>query len=152
MNFAVLEPPIKVFSVKFGCAVPTYDRFWHSTKVFSVKWSLLPIHESFLPRKFPAIYTVNTVCIMGTLNIVQTCIKDVFTTCTDVVALTGCARSSLGICASSSGAVAGCLLWKVRCYPLVNFMTIHNIQQLLFTNRKQKVNLLIVQTHQEGKG
>ena len=31
----------------------------------------------------------------------------------DVVALTGCARSSLGICASSSGAVAGCLLWKV---------------------------------------
>lgn len=30
----------------------------------------------------------------------------------DVVALTGCARASLGICASSSGAVAGCLLWK----------------------------------------
>ena len=37
----------------------------------------------------------------------------VFVLCTDVVALTGCARSSLGICASSSGAVAGCLLWKV---------------------------------------
>ncbi len=32
---------------------------------------------------------------------------------TDVVALTGCARSSLGICASSSGAVAGLLLWQV---------------------------------------
>ena len=26
-NFAVLEPPAKVFSTKFGCAVPTYDRF-----------------------------------------------------------------------------------------------------------------------------
>ena len=31
----------------------------------------------------------------------------------DVVALTGCVRSSLGICASNSGAIAGCLLWKV---------------------------------------
>ena len=27
MNFAVLEPPAKVFSTKFGCAVPTYVRF-----------------------------------------------------------------------------------------------------------------------------
>ena len=27
MNFAVLEPPAKVFSMKLGCAVPTYDRF-----------------------------------------------------------------------------------------------------------------------------
>ncbi len=34
----------------------------------------------------------------------------------DVVALTGCARSSLGICASSSGGVAGLLLWKVPVY------------------------------------
>ena len=33
---------------------------------------------------------------------------------TDVVALTGCARSCLGICASSSGAVAGLLLWQVE--------------------------------------
>ena len=40
-NFAVLEPPVKVFSTKFGCAVPSYDRFWHSAKVFSAKWSLL---------------------------------------------------------------------------------------------------------------
>ena len=31
----------------------------------------------------------------------------------DVVALTGCARSSLGVCASSSGAIAGLLLWQV---------------------------------------
>lgn len=34
--------------------------------------------------------------------------------CTDVVALTGCVRSSLGICASSSGAIAGSVLWKVH--------------------------------------
>ena len=26
-NFVVLEPPVKVFSTKFGRAVPTYDRF-----------------------------------------------------------------------------------------------------------------------------
>lgn len=31
----------------------------------------------------------------------------------DVIALLRCTRSSLGICASSSGAVAGLLLWKV---------------------------------------
>lgn len=30
----------------------------------------------------------------------------------DVVALTGIVRASLGICASSSGAIAGQLLWK----------------------------------------
>lgn len=29
-----------------------------------------------------------------------------------MVALTGCVRSSLGMCASNSGAIAGCLLWK----------------------------------------
>jgi len=32
----------------------------------------------------------------------------------DVVALTGCARSSLNLCASTSGAIAGCIQWKVR--------------------------------------
>lgn len=37
---------------------------------------------------------------------------------TDVVALTGCARASLGICASSSGAVAGLLHWQVLCMYL----------------------------------
>ena len=36
-NFAVLEPSAKVFSTKFGHAVPTYDRFQHSAKVFSMK-------------------------------------------------------------------------------------------------------------------
>lgn len=28
------------------------------------------------------------------------------------MALTGCARSALGLCASSSGAIAGCLTWR----------------------------------------
>ena len=52
-NFTVLEPSVKIFSMKFGRAIPTYDRFL--AKTFSAKWSLLPICESFLPRKFPAI-------------------------------------------------------------------------------------------------
>ena len=39
---AVLEPPTKVFSSKFWRVIPTYVRFLHSAKVFSVKWSLLP--------------------------------------------------------------------------------------------------------------
>ena len=29
------------FLHEFGSAVPTYDRFWRSAKVFSAKWSLL---------------------------------------------------------------------------------------------------------------
>ena len=33
--------------------------------------------------------------------------------CSDVVVLTGVARASLGICATSSGAISGLLLWKV---------------------------------------
>lgn len=32
----------------------------------------------------------------------------------DVVALTGCTRASLGVHASSSGAIAGLVSWKVR--------------------------------------
>ena len=36
-NFAVLEPPAKVFSSEFGRAISTYARFVHSTKVFSTK-------------------------------------------------------------------------------------------------------------------
>ena len=31
-----------------------------------------------------------------------------------MVALTGCARASLGICASSSGGIAGLVQWQVR--------------------------------------
>ena len=27
MDFAVLEPPVKVFYTKFGHATPTYDKF-----------------------------------------------------------------------------------------------------------------------------
>ena len=54
-NLAVLEPPAKVFSTKFGRAVPTCDKFWHSAKVSPWNCHFLPIHESFLPRKFPAI-------------------------------------------------------------------------------------------------
>ena len=42
------------FSTKFGRTIPTYVRFQHSVKIFSTKWSLSPIHESFLPRKFRA--------------------------------------------------------------------------------------------------
>lgn len=36
----------------------------------------------------------------------------------DVVALTGCARSALGLCASSSGAIAGCLTWTEEGDPI----------------------------------
>ena len=43
-NFAVLEPPAKVFSMKYG--------------------HFLSIQESFLPRKFPAIqYTCGLHCV-----------------------------------------------------------------------------------------
>ena len=54
MNFVVLEPSTKVSSVKFGSAVPTYDRLKHSAKVFSMK--MVTSYRSFLPRKFPAIW------------------------------------------------------------------------------------------------
>ena len=37
----------------------------------------------------------------------------IFVVCLDVVVLTGVARASLGICATSSGAISGLLLWKV---------------------------------------
>ena len=50
-NFTVLEPPAKVFSSKFGSAIPTYVRFLHSAKVFSVKWSHLPDPRKFSPLK-----------------------------------------------------------------------------------------------------
>ena len=35
-----------------------------------------------------------------------------FNSVPDVIALTGVVRASLGICASSSGGIAGQLLWK----------------------------------------
>ena len=60
MNFAVLEPSVKVFSTKFGGrAVSNYMIGFSIPRNFS-PWNdhFFPIHESFLPRKFPAIYTV----------------------------------------------------------------------------------------------
>ena len=47
---------------------------------------------------------------------------------TDVVALTGCTRASLGICASGTGGVAGLLLWKVHMLWSV-YPTYYNIVQ-----------------------
>ena len=43
----------------------------------------------------------------------------------DVVALTGCARTALGICASSSGAVAGLLSWQVYIHVLFRVNSDH---------------------------
>ena len=65
-NLAVLEPPAKVFSMKFGHAVPTCDKFWQSAKVFSVKWSLLTNPWKFSPSKVSR-YTV--IIILLTLHI-----------------------------------------------------------------------------------
>ena len=61
MNFAVLEPPTKVFSSEFWHAIPTYVRFLHSMKVFSAKWSLLPDPRRFPPLKISH-YTVLVWC------------------------------------------------------------------------------------------
>ena len=47
---------MKVFSTKFGCAVPTYMIGFSIPRKFSPQnGHFLPIHESFLPLKFPAI-------------------------------------------------------------------------------------------------
>ena len=59
----------------------------------------------------------------------------------DVIALLHCTRSSLGICASSSGAVAGLLLWKVMLKRCSTF-----IATVFF--RKLAVNQLIAQLAQ----
>ena len=40
MNFTAFEPPMKVFSMKFGMPYQPYDRFKNSAKNFSAKWSL----------------------------------------------------------------------------------------------------------------
>ena len=55
-NFTVLKPPAKVFSTKFGCAVPTYMIGFSIPQKFSPQnGHFLPIHESSLRLKFPAI-------------------------------------------------------------------------------------------------
>ena len=62
----------------------------------------------------------------------------------DVIALLHCTRSSLGICASSSGALAGLVLWKVALY--VDNKTLATL--FLFLFRKLAVNQLIVRLAQ----
>ena len=59
-NFAILQPPVKVFSTKFStCHIHYAIDQYHSAQVFYNYTSLLPIYENFLPRKFPAMrYTV----------------------------------------------------------------------------------------------
>ena len=58
--FTVFEPPVKVFSMKFGYAAPTYNRFKHSAKVFPAKWPLLTDPWKFSPLKISC-YTVTPV-------------------------------------------------------------------------------------------
>ena len=60
-NFAALEPPTKVFSMKFGHAIyPPMTAFSIPRKFSPWNDNFLPIHESFLPQKFPAIRYVLT--------------------------------------------------------------------------------------------
>ena len=57
-NFAALEPPAKVFSMKFGRVVPTYVIGFSIPRKFSPRNDhfFIPIRENFfLPQKFPAI-------------------------------------------------------------------------------------------------
>ena len=56
MNFAVLWLFVKVFSVKFGGEASIGAAQASNLRTFSPQKSYFsPIHESFLPRKFPAI-------------------------------------------------------------------------------------------------
>ena len=57
-NFAVLEPATKVFSMKLGVPYPPMIGFSIPQKFSPRNGHFLPIRESFLPRKFPVIYTV----------------------------------------------------------------------------------------------
>lgn len=47
----------------------------------------------------------------------------------DVVALTQCARSSLGVCAAGSGYIAGLVVWKVshtqQCFQSCSMLHLH---------------------------
>ena len=52
MNSAILEPPAKVFSPKFDCAIPTYDRFKHSRKLSLRNGHFISVRESFLLVSF----------------------------------------------------------------------------------------------------
>ena len=61
MNFAVLDPSTKVFSFKFGRAIPTHVRFLHPMKVFSAKWPFLPNPRKFSPLKVSPLYSISYV-------------------------------------------------------------------------------------------
>ena len=54
--------PRKFSPRNFGHAIPTYVTFQNSAKVFSTKWSLSPIRESFLvPSKISRYMVINLV-------------------------------------------------------------------------------------------
>ena len=56
MNFVVLWLFTKVFSMKFRSVIFFGGINEQSTKVFSAKIFFPPIHENFLPSKFPTIW------------------------------------------------------------------------------------------------
>ena len=71
-NFAVLWLYVKVFyakvfCVKFGAWHSWRGKSEQSPKVFSMKIIFSPIHESFLPRKFPTIQYVSEVHLGSSL-------------------------------------------------------------------------------------
>ena len=67
-NLAILLPPVKFFSTKYGCAVPTYDRFQHSVKVFSA-CELITLTD--LRKFFPSKVYCYTVCRLVIVLITQ---------------------------------------------------------------------------------
>ena len=55
-NFAIFQPSAKVFSTKFEACHTHYATNFNVPRKFSPRnATFLPIRESFLPRKFPAI-------------------------------------------------------------------------------------------------
>ena len=92
-SFTVLEPPVKVFSMEFGCAYPPiYDRLQHSTKVcfffLQRNGHFLPICESFLLQKFPTIwllYSALSDCNIDHLNIKRKLFEVTFSILNDLL-------------------------------------------------------------------
>lgn len=89
---------VKRLFVKNGTGVERYSKIW---QVLSLVQRLLGEGKMATQREAYYVLTQHF-RNQGEFN----------DTLQDVVALTGCARSSLGLCASSSGAIAGLLLWK----------------------------------------
>ena len=56
-NFVILEPPVKVSPQNLGMLYTPMIGFSILWKLspWNGQWNFLPIHENFLPRKFPAI-------------------------------------------------------------------------------------------------